>query len=117
MKSLTTAAVSVAAALIASTTLLGATTAHAQNGPYYVATPVAAPSKSSVITRSTAWRVQGASLVAAQAPERPAILCQLLADRTGPLAGFSVAGKPVDAEALAKCNAKVAGRSVSVAAK
>lgn len=110
-------AVSVAAALVASTALLGATTAHAQSGPYYVATPAAAPAKMTLITRSTPWRLQGASFVAAQAPERPAILCQLVADRTGPLASFSVAGKPVDADALAKCNAKVAGRSVAVAAK
>ncbi|HEX8484453.1 CC_3452 family protein [Sphingomonas sp.] len=105
----------IAAALFASATLFGATAAHAQAGAYYVATPVAAPAKP-VITRSTSWQIQGASLVAAQAPERPAILCQLVADRAGPLAGFSVAGKPLDADALAKCNAKVAGR-VAVAAK
>lgn len=110
-------AVSVAAALVASTTLIGATAAQAQSKPYYVATPVAAPARMSIITRSTPWRLQGASFVAAQAPERPAILCQLVAYQTGPLASFSVAGTAVDAGALAKCNAKVAGRAVAVAAK
>jgi hypothetical protein len=118
MKTRTTAAVSIAAALFVSTTLLGATAAHAQSGAYYVATPVTAPAptRTTLVTRSTAWRLQGTTLVAAQAPERPQILCRLVADRVGALAGFSVAGKPLDADALARFNAK-AGGPVTGAAK
>ncbi|WP_374942584.1 hypothetical protein [Sphingomonas sp.] len=118
-RTLTAAVLSFAAAFVATAaaTAAATTAAHAQAAAYYVATPVAAPAQTALVTRSAAWRVQGASFVASQAPERPAILCRLVADRAGPLAGFSVAGKPLDADALARCNAKVANRSVSVAAK
>ena len=99
--------VSLAAALVVSGTLLSATAGHAQAGGYYVATPAAPVTKTSLVTRSTAWSLRGGSFVAAQAPERPQILCQLVADRIGGLSGFSVKGEAYDADQLAKCNAHV----------
>jgi hypothetical protein len=100
---------SIASAIIASAALLGATGVSAQ-GPsgYYVATPVAAPAKTQLMTRATQWRVQNGSFVAAQAPERPMALCQLVARESGPLASFSAGGAAFDAAALDKCNAKAA---------
>ena len=98
--------ISLAAALIVSGTLLSATAGQAQApAGYYVAVPVAPSAKTSLVTRSTAWSAQGGAFVAAQAPERPQVLCQLVADRIGGLSSFAVKGKAYDADELAKCNA------------
>lgn len=99
--------VSIAAALGASAVLLGATASHAQApGAYYVAAPAAAPSKTSLITRSTAWSLRDGVYVANKAPERDGVLCELVAKNVGKLASFTVAGKAYDGPALDKCNAK-----------
>ncbi len=98
--------VSLAAALVVSGTLLSATTAHAQAPTgYYVAVPAAQSDKTSLVTRNTPWRLQDGAFVAAQAPERHQVLCQLVADRVGGLSSFTVKGKAYDADQLAQCNA------------
>ena len=93
----------IAAALVGSTMIAATATAQTPGG-YYVATPAAQPAKSTLITRSTAWSLKGNQYVAARAPERDAVLCQLVARKTGELSGFSVAGKAYEADQLAKCN-------------
>ena len=79
--------------------------------------PAAQPAKTSLITRNTAWRVQGGAFVAAQAPERHQVLCQLVADQVGGLSGFSVKGKAYDSDELAKCNAHVKPASAQMVAR
>ena len=107
---------SIAAALAASIALFGATAGFAQGaGGYYVATPVAAPAKAKLMTRSTPWRLAGGAFVAAKAPERDMVLCQLVAKDVGTLSGFTVDGKPYDPAALDKCNAKANVANVSMA--
>lgn len=106
---------SIAAAILASAALLASTGVSAQTGSYYVATPAAAPAKARLMTRATPWRLQGASFVAAQAPERDLVLCQLVAKDVGQLSSFSAGGKAFDAGTLDKCNAKAAGAKVSMA--
>ena len=98
---------SIVSAIVASAALLAATGAPAQTAAgYYVATPVAAPAKARLMTRSTPWRQINGTYVAAQAPEREMTLCQLVARDVGQLSSFSAGGKAFDAEALDKCNAK-----------
>ena len=100
--------VSLAAALVVSGTLFSATAGHAQApAGYYVAVPATPVTKTSLVTRTAAWSLRGGAFVAAQAPERPQILCQLVADRVGGLSGFSVKGAAFDADQLAACNAHV----------
>ena len=97
-----------AATLVAGTMVAG--TAHAQApGGYYVAVPAAAPAKPSMMINATPWRLQGNAYVAARAPERDAVLCDLVARNTGALSSFTVAGRAYDADALAKCNAHARG--------
>ncbi len=97
----------VISAIVASAATLAAAGVQAQPaGAYYVATPAAAPTKARLITRSTAWHVENGALVAARAPERDAILCQLLARDVGGLTAFSAGGKTFDAAQLGACNAK-----------
>jgi hypothetical protein len=104
------------ATVAASATLPAAAGASAQAAGYYVATPVAAPAKARLMTRSTPWRVQNGAYVAAEAPERAITLCQLVARDAGPLASFSAGGKPFDAATLDKCNAKApAAKTVAAA--
>ena len=107
---------SIASAVIASAALLAASGAPAQTvRGYYVATPAAQSAKTQLMTHATPWRLQGASFVAAQAPERDLVLCQLVAKDVGQLSSFSAGGKAFDADQLAKCNAKAAVAKVSMA--
>ena len=93
--------------------LFASGSASAQSAPYYVATPAAVPAQTSVVTRSTMWRARGPVMVAQRAPERPVVLCRLLADRAGRIASFVADGKPLDADKLAECNAKVPAETVA----
>jgi hypothetical protein len=94
-------------ALVISTLMVG-TAANAQpQGPgYYAATPVEAPTKTSIITRETLWKFRDGAFTASKQPERDLILCQLVAQRVGKLASFTAGGQALDADSLAKCNAK-----------
>lgn len=93
---------------VAVTTMFGSTVALAQPaGPsYYAATPVEAPSKTSLITRDTIWKFRDGAFTAAKAPEREMVLCQLVAQRVGKLQSFTVAGAAFDETNLKACNAK-----------
>jgi hypothetical protein len=93
-------------AALSSVALAGAPAAAQTTTAYYVAVPQAQPTKTAFVTRSAAWRYRGGAFVAAQAPERAQVLCQLVAENAGGLASFTVGGKAYDADALAKCNAK-----------
>lgn len=90
---------------LAIATLFGSAAAAAP-ADVYVATPAAASDKSTFITRSTVWRQQNGAFLAGQAPERPAVLCELVVRQIGELSSFTVAGTAYDADKLAKCNAK-----------
>lgn len=102
--------VSIAAALAASTLVLGATASHAQpaaqSAGYYAATPAAQPTKTSFLTRETMWKWRDGAFVANKSADRDIIVCSLVAQRAGKLTSFAVAGTPVDAATLDKCNAK-----------
>lgn len=94
------------ATLVFAAAALSGTAAVAAPADVYAAVPAAPPAKTSFITRSTAWRLQNGAFVASQAPERPAVLCELVVRQVGTLTSFRVAGKDYDAEQLARCNAK-----------
>ena len=101
--------VSIAAAIVAAGTAMMATTAGAQPAQaYYVAVPATQPTDAHLVTRTAAWTAQGDAYVANRAPERPEILCQLVAGKVGPLTSFTVKGEALEADKLAKCNAKAA---------
>ena len=108
----------IAASLVGSTMIAGTALAQdttATPSGYYVAVPVAAPAKTTLITRTTAWDRQGNAYVARRAPVRDATLCQMMARNAGTLSSFSVAGTAFDADALAKCNAHAKGDTASAA--
>jgi hypothetical protein len=100
--------VSAFAALATSAMLFTAAAGHAQapTGAYYVATPIAAPAKPNFVINSSIWTLQGGSFVANKAPERDLVMCQQVAQRTGKLNAFSANGTALDADSLAKCNAR-----------
>ena len=85
--------------------LLGALPAAAQS-PYYSATPSSALKKASLITRNTLWKCHEGSCTASKSGDRPAVMCELVAQRVGALSAFSVAGVAFDADELARCNAR-----------
>ncbi len=99
---LTTAAALASSILVSS--VLFATAAIAQTGGYYTATPATAPTKASVITQGTLWKCTDGVCSAPKATQRDSIMCELVAKRVGTLTTFTVAGAPLAAEALTKCN-------------
>ena len=96
------------AAAAAATLALTPTAGFAQGGTrgYYAATPAAAPSKTSMITRSTVWKCGEGVCVANKADARDTIVCELVAREVGTLTAFRANGAEFDADKLAKCNAK-----------
>jgi len=80
--------------------------AQARVAGYYTATPAAAPSEASYVTRNTIWSCNGGTCVADKAADRPQFVCERIAKSVGKLDSFSVAGEALDADTLAKCNAK-----------
>jgi uncharacterized low-complexity protein len=92
-----------AAATLALTPAIGS--AQTVRG-YYAATPVSAPSKTSVVTRSTVWKCGEGVCVASKSDSRDTIMCELVAREVGALQTFSAGGTAFDADALAKCNAR-----------
>lgn len=96
---------SVAAALLTSTLVLGATASHAQSG-YYTATPAATPTKTSFVARETVWTWRDTAYTARKGDSRDAIQCELAAKQAGKLTAFTAGGTAFDAAALDKCNAK-----------
>lgn len=93
-------------AAISTSALLALATPATAQAPagYYVATPVAAPAKPRLMTRMTPWTLRGPAYVAAKSPERPGILCELVAREAGTLSSFVANGTPLAEDALAKCN-------------
>lgn len=99
---------STAAALAGSALLLAPVAADAQMpaAGYYTATPVAKPTKMSLVTHTTVWKWHETAFVADKAPERENVVCELIVQRVGALSAFTVGGAAIDADALAKCNAR-----------
>ena len=95
----------VAAAAAATVALASAGFAQTARG-YYAATPVTAPEKTSLVTRSTIWKCGEGVCVAGKANARDNIVCELVAREVGQLSAFRANGTEFDAEALAKCNTK-----------
>ena len=105
----------IVSAALASAALLAASGVSAEPaGPYYTATPVAAPQKAKLMTRDTPWALRDGVYVAAQAPMRDTALCQLIARDVGGLSSFTVGGQAYDAAQLDACNTK-AGVKVNIA--
>ena len=97
----------VAAAAAATLALIPAAgIAQAAPHGYYAATPVTAPEKASLVTRSTLWKCGEGVCTAAKANARDTIMCELVVRELGELSAFRANGADFDTEALAKCNAK-----------
>ena len=78
----------------------------AQSTSGYAATPMAAPSHASFITRSVLWHCGDAVCTAPKTGSRPEIMCELAVKEVGKLNAFMVDGAAMDDDKLAKCNAK-----------
>jgi uncharacterized low-complexity protein len=92
----------------AATLALAPTAGFAQGTPsgYYAATPVSAPAKASLVTRSTIWKCGAGACTAAKANARDNIMCELLVREVGKLSAFRANGTDFDAASLEKCNSK-----------
>ena len=74
---------------------------------HYHAEPAAKPAASKLVLRDTIWSCGDAGCVSpSKSNSRPAIVCEVLVREVGALRSFSVAGRPLSAEQLEKCNAR-----------
>lgn len=102
--------------LLASAALLAAAGVSAEPADgVYVATPVAAPASSVLMTRDTAWNVRDGAFVTVDAPLREMAACQLVARGAGQLSGFTANGKAFDTAQMESCNAKAKGGKTAMA--
>lgn len=95
--------------ILASAALLASAGVSAQPNGTYIATPAAAPTKTVLVTRDTAWQVRDGSYVVNNAPMREMAACQLVARSAGALTGFNANGQSFDTAQLDACNAKAKG--------
>lgn len=79
--------------------------AAASQATPYVATLAEAAGDGRVVAGNTLWLCQGTSCVARESGSRPGRLCRDLQRKAGTITAFVVDRKPLDAEALARCNA------------
>jgi len=105
--------------LLAVTAAAGVSAAQAApRGAYYVATPEAATDRPAVMTRATSWTLRDGQYIAARAPERDAVQCELAVRGLGRLSAFSAGGTTFDAAQLDKCNRRApAAGAAAVAAR
>ena len=75
----------------------------------YSAKPVTTPDSARIIARDISWTCGPDACQGRTAESRPAILCQGLAKRAGPLTSFVADGRAFGAGELAKCNASAKG--------
>ena len=96
-----------ALALIGTTASFGVTAVPASAAvPGYYQAQLVAPAESprTEVQNGVAWKCAGGECRGTEGSSRPEIVCARLARKVGPIAGFTVKGEALDAEALAKCN-------------
>jgi hypothetical protein len=93
-------------AVIAAAAAVSPVAAQARVAAYDTATPAAAPAEASYVTSNTIWSCNGGTCIAQKAADRPQFVCERIAKSVGKLDSFSAGGEALDAQALAKCNAK-----------
>jgi hypothetical protein len=86
--------------------ILAAIAAASAAAPHYLAEPERAPVQARLVARDQLWSCGGGACSSAKGNSRPAIACSVLVKEVGRLRSFAVAGQPIDAAALEKCNAR-----------
>ena len=71
----------------------------------YAGTPANPASESKFVSRDIIWTLADGSYRGSTNESRPLVLCQSLAKRAGQLQSFTVNGKPINPQDLARCNA------------
>ncbi len=90
--------------LVAFGTTAGPAVAATSGG--YTAEVAAAPGADRLVIRDVMWRCEGSSCAGVRGNSRPAIDCAALARKVGRITSFVVAGRPIGADELEKCNAR-----------
>ena len=96
-----------ALAILGTAASFGVTTAPARAATvsFYEAQLVTpAEAKRTAIQNGVVWKCGDTDCRGSEGQSRPEVVCARLVRKVGPLAGFSVKGEALDAEALARCN-------------
>ena len=80
--------------------------ANAAEGAYYRAQLTAPASATNAVAGGLVWKCAETNCAAPKGTSRPAIVCARLAKQVGEVANFTAGGKALEAEDLARCNAK-----------
>lgn len=75
--------------------------------PAYYQVELAAPTDAAkFVARDIPWNCAGTTCTAPRGASRPAVICAALVRKVGDVTAFRADDKTLDADALAKCNAK-----------
>lgn len=80
--------------------------AQAAQGPFYQAELATPAGESVVVAGDIAWRCADTACTADRGTSRPAIVCERLVKKAGPVTAFIADGKALDEAKLARCNGK-----------
>lgn len=81
----------------------------------YSAKPAAPVASHKIITRDISWACGTDSCLGSTDQSRPVVLCQDLAKKAGRIEAFTVNGRALAAEELAKCNTAARGGTAAQA--
>jgi hypothetical protein len=102
--------IAIVAALAWTTLTIGAAVspapAQAAEGAYYRAELTAPAASGQTLAGGLVWQCAETACAAPKGTSRPAIVCARLAKEVGPVSTFTAGGKSLEAEDLARCNAK-----------
>jgi hypothetical protein len=97
--------------------LLSIALAPAATAATYSATPANAPTAARIIARDISWSCDQGGCRGVTSESRPLVLCQALAKKAGQLVSFTVDGRDLAADQLAKCNSAAPTAKTSAIAR
>ena len=83
----------------------------------YSATPTTAPATPRIVGKDIVWSCAGGSCQGSTDYGRSVVICQNLARKAGRLESFTVDGRALGAQELAKCNSSAKGGDSAALAK
>ena len=86
--------------------LAGLMAAPALASSHFQAEPAVAPIVDRIVARDTIWNRNGPTFEAGKSNSRPAVVCAVFVKQVGALKSFRIAGAPIAADDLQKCNAR-----------
>jgi len=94
----------VAGASLSAFVMISASTASAQQAPYFRAELAKPVEKTATVIQGVVWQCEGTVCAASKATSRPINVCARLVRKLGEVTSFTVRDEPMAGDELANCN-------------